>query len=76
MNEKFCSSIQISLKFVRKGPTDSKLALVQVMARRQAIIWTNADPVYWRIYAVLGGDELTSVDLSQLRHWGIHLRVT
>ena len=27
--------------------------------RRQAIIWTNADPIHWRIYAVLGGDELT-----------------
>ena len=25
---------------------------------RQAIIWTNADPIYWRIYAALGGDEL------------------
>ena len=33
------------------------------MARRQivekAIIWTNADPIHWRIYAALGGDELT-----------------
>ena len=27
--------------------------------RRQAIIWTNADPIHWRIYAALGGDELT-----------------
>ena len=25
---------------------------------RQAIIWTNADPTYWGIYAALGGDEL------------------
>ena len=25
--------------------------------RRQAIIWTNADPIHWRIYAVLGGDD-------------------
>ena len=28
------------------------------MAWRQAITWTNADPVYWRIYAALGGDDL------------------
>ena len=28
----------------------------------QAVIWTNADPIHWRIYAALGGDEL--------RHWG------
>ena len=27
--------------------------------RRQAIIWTNADPIQWRIYAALGRDELT-----------------
>ena len=26
---------------------------------RQAIFWTNADPIHWRIYAALGGDELT-----------------
>ena len=26
--------------------------------RRQAIIWTNADPVHWHVYAALGGDEL------------------
>ena len=25
---------------------------------QQAIIWTNADPVHWRINASLGGDEL------------------
>ena len=28
--------------------------------RRQAIIWTNADPINWRIYATLG-DELTQM---------------
>ena len=27
--------------------------------RRQAIIWINADLIHWRIYAALGGDELT-----------------
>ena len=26
--------------------------------RRQANIWTNADPIHWRIYAAVGGDEL------------------
>ena len=26
--------------------------------RRHAIIWTNGDPIQWRIYAVVGGDEL------------------
>ena len=25
--------------------------------RRQAITWNNVDPVHWRIYAALGGDE-------------------
>ena len=28
------------------------------MAWHQAIIWTNADLIHWRIYAALGGDEL------------------
>ena len=27
--------------------------------RQQAFIWTNADPIYWRIYVALGADELT-----------------
>ena len=25
--------------------------------RWQAIIWTNANPIHWRIYEALGGDE-------------------
>ena len=29
--------------------------------RWQAIIWTNADPIYWRIYATLGGGELIEI---------------
>ena len=28
--------------------------------RRQAIIWANADPIYFHIYTPLGGDELTT----------------
>ena len=36
MNEKFCISIQTLLKFVVKGPIDSKSALVHVMARYQS----------------------------------------
>ena len=35
MNEKFCISIQISLKFVYTGPIDKKSALVQVMVWRR-----------------------------------------
>ena len=35
MNETFCISIRISLKFVPKGPIDNKPALVQVMAWRR-----------------------------------------
>ena len=27
--------------------------------RRQAIIWTDADPIQWRLYAALGGDEMS-----------------
>ena len=53
MNEKFCISIQISLKFVPKDPIDNNPALAP--NRRQAIIWTIADRIHWRIYAALGG---------------------
>ena len=31
-----------------------------VSNRQQAIIWTDADPVKWRIYAAIGEDELLS----------------
>ena len=27
--------------------------------RQQAIMWANADSIHWRIYAALGGDELS-----------------
>ena len=36
MNEQFCISIQISLKFVPKGPIDNIPALVQIMAWRRS----------------------------------------
>ena len=61
MIEKFL--VRISLKFVLKGQiknqkypsigSDNGLSPI----RRQAIIWTHADPVHWRIYAALGGNE-------------------
>ena len=35
MSEKFCILIQMSLKFVPKGPIDQKSVLVQVMAWRR-----------------------------------------
>ena len=47
--------VQISFNYAPRSPIDNKPALVQVMARRQAITWTNDDPVQWRIYAALGG---------------------
>ena len=60
MNEKYCILIQISLKFVPKDPIDNEPALVldngMAPNKRQAIIWTNADPIHWCLYAPLGGD--------------------
>ena len=54
LNENDKIPIQISLKIVPRSPIDNKSALVRVMNRRQAITWTNDDPVHWRIYAALG----------------------
>ena len=34
--------------------------------RRQAIIWNNADPIHWRIYAALRRDELTAIVMCPL----------
>ena len=46
--------------------------------RRQAIIWTNANPIHWRIYAALGGDELikhgTIPDSSPLYNHTLYLQ--
>ena len=53
VNGNWCILITISLKYVRKGPIYNNSALVQIMAlvpnRRQAIIWTNDDLLWWRI---------------------------
>ena len=64
MKEKFCILIQISLKFVPKGLIDNNPALVSIgldnglaPIRRQAIIWTNVDPINWCIYEALWGYE-------------------
>ena len=62
INEKFCISILISLKFVPRGPIASSGSGNGLAPnRRQAITWTNADPVHWRIYAALEGDGVMAV---------------
>ena len=54
--------------FVLNGPPDTRRALVKIMAwRRQAIIWTNADPIQWRINAALWGDELNNKNSDTLQ---------
>ena len=54
---------RIFLKFVLKGSTDIKWALVRIMAWRQtddeSLPEKNAVPVHWQTYAALGGDELS-----------------
>ena len=62
LNENDRLRIHISLKFIPRNPIDNNpwgMGLDNGLApnRRQAIIWTNADPNHWRIYAALGGDE-------------------
>ena len=53
-------SIQISLKFVPKGPVDNKSELVSVMAWRRTgdKPLPKPVPVHWRIYAALWADKL------------------
>ena len=53
-NENYCNLIQISLKFVSKGPINHNPAFGSdnglVPNRWQAIIWTNDGLVYWNTY--------------------------
>ena len=39
---------------------NTSIALDNAMAsnRRQAIIWTNDEPIHWHLYVAQGGDEL------------------
>ena len=67
VNINSCISINISQKFVPKGEVNNIPALVRIMARRQAIIWTNTDPVHLRIYATPGGDELIIIREQHVR---------
>ena len=41
LNENVWIPIKISLKFVPRGPINNIPSMVQIMAWRQAIIWTN-----------------------------------
>ena len=41
LKENVWISIRISLKFVPTGPINNIQSLVQIVARRRAIIWTN-----------------------------------
>ena len=54
MNEKILILIKISLKFVPKGPSGNKAALVQMMAWRQ---------IHWLIYVALGEMSQVQVDI-------------
>ena len=57
LNVKICILIKISLKFFPRGPIDNDNSIgldnSLVPNWRQAIIWTNADPIHWRMYAAL-----------------------
>ena len=62
LNENIWISNKISLKNVPWGLIDRYVSTGSdnglVSFRRQGIIWTNADAVYWCIYAEVGGEEL------------------
>ena len=56
--EKFCISIQISLKFVPKGPISNKSALVPVLAWRRKGDMPLPEPMLTQLADALGSDEL------------------
>ena len=63
-NDFFFISIKTALKFVPKGPSETSIGLDNGLApnRRQIIIWTNADPIPWCIYAALAVAPFTNMD--------------
>ena len=63
LKDNFCSLINISLKFVPKGPIDSKSSLVQVMA------WCRMGGKPLPEVTVTQFTE-ASLDLIELTHWG------
>ena len=67
LNENRRIPIQTSPKFVPRSPIGSGNGLAP--NRRQAIIWTNADPVHWRIHTALEGDELIKTWISNYIHY-------
>ena len=71
LNENDRIPISISLKFVPKESNRQYISTGSgnglVPNRRQAIIWTNADPIHWHIYAALGGDELKKIIAAHLK---------
>ena len=51
------------------GPIDNTLALIGLdnglaQNMRQAVMWTNADPIHWPICAALGGDNLSTAFMA------------
>ena len=58
MNEMFCISYQSFTEVCSQGSEWQKdnVGLSDGLApnMRQALTWSNVDPVYWRIYAALG----------------------
>ena len=62
VNENLCILIKISVKFFFQDSDwqQSSIGLDNGLApnRRQAINWIDSDPIHWRIFAALGGNEL------------------
>ena len=61
LNENMWISMNISLKFIPKGPIDNTAGLVEI------IIWTSDVVVCWHIYMSLGLNEL--ITIGQVKCW-------
>ena len=75
LNENIWISNKISLEYVHWGLNYNMSALVQILAWRQAIIWTNADPVHRRVYTALGREELKQERLVYIYHERLWWRI-
>ena len=53
-------------KLLVKGPMNAKPDTALTPNMRQAVIWTNAGMIYWRICASFGLDKLTYLGPSEI----------
>ena len=74
LNENVWISTKISLKLIPRGPNNNILSLVQIMAWRQAIIWTRNPSKYGElVHVAYYRGEHRGIPCVRLKQNGCHI---